>query len=50
MDRQKLKEIIIDIICQSGDCSTEFETRDIQELIHWITELESAIEKLKHIY
>lgn len=46
MDRQKLKQKIIDIICDFGDGLTEFETTDINELLNWIDDLESKLPKI----
>ena len=40
MDRQLLKEKLIEQISLFGDGKDEFETRDINELLNWIDELE----------
>ncbi len=46
MDRDKLKNKIIDDICNFGDGKLEFETRDIEALINWIDELRGRIKNL----
>ena len=46
MGKIELKEKIIDIICDFGDGKTEFETKDINELLNYINYLESEVNKL----
>lgn len=46
MNRDKLRSRIIDKISNFGDGELEFETRDIEELINWIDELQSKLSNL----
>jgi uncharacterized protein YydD (DUF2326 family) len=46
-DRPALKQKMIDMIIEFGDGDLEFSTRDINELVNWITDLEQENKELK---
>ena len=48
-NRKELKENIVKRLMINGDCLLEFQTKDINELINWIEELEKKVESNKNI-
>lgn len=46
MERNILKEKLIEQISLFGDGKDEFETRDINELLNWIDELEAQVKNV----